>query len=94
MSFISIEGCEGVSKIKDIKVTSCGVENYSLKGLRSLDAVLAIGIDNPAMAFTVTGLSGILKYMGEEVALPTLSMWTSRAARSMNSRAVPPCRRI
>lgn len=71
LSFLSIEGCEGVSKIKDIKVTSCGVEKYSLKGLRSLDAVLAIGIDNPAMAFTVTGLSGILKYMGEDVAFYT-----------------------
>lgn len=61
-------GCSGVSKVKDIKVTSVGVESYSLKGLRSLDAVLALGIDNPTFAFTVTDLSGILKYNGEDFA--------------------------
>ena len=57
--------------MKDIKVTSCGVESYSLKGLRSVDAVLALGIDNPTFAFKVTGLSGILKYQGEDIAFYT-----------------------
>lgn len=68
LSVLFFGSCSGISKIKDIKVTSCGLESYSLKGLRSIDAVLAIGIDNPAMAFTVTDLSGILKYNGEDVA--------------------------
>ncbi len=58
----------GCSKVKDIKVTSCGLESYSLKGFRAVDAVLSVGIDNPAMAFTVTGLNGILKYNGEDIA--------------------------
>ena len=71
LSVLFFGSCSGISKIKDIKVTSCGVESYSLKGLRSIDAVLAIGIDNPAMAFTVTDLSGILKYNGEDVAFYT-----------------------
>ncbi len=56
------------SKVKDISVTSFGVESFSPKGLRSADAVLAVGIDNPAFAFTVTDLSGVVKYKGEEMA--------------------------
>ena len=71
LTLVSLDGCAGLSKIKDIRVTSCGVESYSLKGLRSVDAVLVIGIDNPAMAFKVTRLDGILKYQGEDVAFYT-----------------------
>ncbi len=56
------------SKVKDIKVTSCALESYSLRGFRSIDAVLAVGIDNPAFAFTVTDLNGIVKYKGEDFA--------------------------
>jgi len=52
-------------------VTSCGLESYSLKGLRSIDAVLAVGIDNPALAFNVTDVSGIVKYNGEDFATYT-----------------------
>ena len=66
-----LSGCSGLSKVKDIKVTSCGLESYSLKGLRSIDAVLAVGIDNPALAFNVTDVSGIVKYNGEDFATYT-----------------------
>ena len=63
-----LPGCGSLSKVKDIKITSCAVESYSMKGLRSINAVLALGIDNPAMDFTVTELNGILKYHGEDFA--------------------------
>ena len=66
-----LSGCSGLSKVKDIKVTSCGLGSYSLKGLRSIDAVLAVGIDNPALAFNVTDVSGIVKYNGEDFATYT-----------------------
>lgn len=66
-----LSGCSGLSKIKDIKVTSCGLESYSLKGLRSIDAVLAVGIDNPTFAFKVMGVSGTVKYNGEDFATYT-----------------------
>ena len=69
----ALPGCGSLAKVKEIKVTSCGVESYSMKGLRSLDAVLAIGIDNPAMEFTVNELDGILKYHGEDSSRLTLS---------------------
>lgn len=66
-----VSGCSGLSKVKDIKVTSCGLESYSLKGLRSVDAVLAVGIDNPTFAFKVMGVSGTVKYNGEDFATYT-----------------------
>ena len=64
-------GCSSLRKVKDIKVTSCGLESYSMQGLRSLSAVLALGIDNPAMSFTVTSLDGVIKYNGEDFATYT-----------------------
>lgn len=66
-----LSGCSGLSKVKDIKVTSCGLESYSLKGLRSIDAVLAVGIDNPTFAFTIMDVSGTVKYNGEDFATYT-----------------------
>ena len=66
-----LSGCSGLSKVKDIKVTSCGLESYSLKGLRSIDAVLAVGIDNPTFAFKVMDVSGTVKYYGEDFATYT-----------------------
>lgn len=58
----------GCSRVKDIKVTSFGVEEYSLRGFRSVDATLAVGIDNPAFAFTVSDINGVVKYKGEDFA--------------------------
>ena len=66
-----LSGCSGLSKVKDVKVTSCGLESYSLKGLRSVDAVLAVGIDNPTFAFKVMDVSGTVKYNGEDFATYT-----------------------
>ena len=65
---LALSGCSSLKKVKDIKVTSVGVESYSFSGLRSIDAVLAIGIDNPTFAFKITDLNGILKYKGEDFA--------------------------
>ncbi len=64
---VTLAGC-GVSKVKDIKVTSFGIESYSLRGLRSLEAVVALGIDNPSFEFTVTDLAGTILYNGENFA--------------------------
>lgn len=68
LACVILSGCSGLRKVKDIKVTSCGLESYSLKGLRSIDAVLAVGIDNPTFAFKVMDVSGIVKYNGEDFA--------------------------
>ena len=84
-----LSGCSGLSKVKDIKVTSCGLESYSLKGLRSIDAVLAVGIDNPTFAFKVMDVSGTVKYNGEDTRR-TRSAWTRNARRSMTCLARRP----
>ena len=69
---LSILLCSGIftgcSKVKDIKMTSFGVESFTPKGLRSAEALLAIGIDNPAFAFTLTSIDGTIRYKGEEIA--------------------------
>lgn len=65
---LTLSGCASLKKVKDIKITSVGVESYSFSGLRSINALLAIGIDNPTFAFKVTQLNGILKYKGEDFA--------------------------
>jgi hypothetical protein len=66
--FLTLSSCASLKKVKDINITSVGVESYSFSGLRSINAVLAIGIDNPTFAFRVTRLNGILKYKGEDFA--------------------------
>lgn len=40
-------------KIKEIHLTSWSVESYTPVGFRGLDLVLKLGVDNPALQFTV-----------------------------------------
>lgn len=61
----SSTGCAGV---KDIKVTSCVVKSISLSGLKAVTGVLALGIENPIMGFTISDLSGVINKNGEEFA--------------------------
>lgn len=58
-------GCSGVN---DIKVTSCSIASVSPKGLKSLSALLMLGIENPIMAFTVSDLEGVINNNGREFA--------------------------
>ena len=51
----------GCSSVKDIEVTSCSIMSLSPSGLKALDAVLALGIKNPIMAFRIENLSGEIK---------------------------------
>jgi hypothetical protein len=52
----------GVSKVKDIKVTSVDFKYITPTSARSLDAVLLLGIDNPAPAIKISALEGIVSY--------------------------------
>ena len=62
---LSASSCSG---IKDIKVTSCSIMSLSPKGLRSLDAMIALGIENPIMAFRISGLDGTILNAGSDFA--------------------------
>lgn len=63
-------GC-GVSKVKDIKITSVDFKYITPTSARSLDAVLLLGIDNPAPAIKVSGLDGVVSYGDRQIARVT-----------------------
>jgi Late embryogenesis abundant protein. len=58
----------GASKMKDIRITSCGLDSYSLKGFRAVDALVVVGIDNPSVSFTLSDVSGVVRYNGRNFA--------------------------
>jgi len=60
LSAVLLSSC-GVQKFKDIKVTSFDVDSFSPSGLKAFDAVVALGVDNPAMAFDVKHLKATVK---------------------------------
>ena len=53
------------SRIKDIRLQSCSVESVSPIGLHGLNAELALQIQNPAMQFTLTDITGVVYHKGE-----------------------------
>ena len=61
-------GC-GVTKVKDIKVTSVDFKYFTPTSSRSMEAVLLLGINNPAMAITVSDLEGSVSYGGRPIVL-------------------------
>ena len=65
VAVLLMSGCHSIEKIKNIKVTSASLQSVTPTGLRSLDVVALLGIDNPAMQFTVEDISGVLYRKGE-----------------------------
>lgn len=61
----------GCKKIENIKLTSYHLDSYSLVGLRALDIDATVGVDNPAMEFTLVDPQVIAYRNG--VALGTLN---------------------
>ena len=60
-------GCSSLKeKVQDIKVTSVAIDSFSLKGLRSVETTLALTVDNPVIAFTLSDIEGTLFYKGDE----------------------------
>lgn len=57
--------------IMDTAITSCGVESFSTQGLRKVDAVLLVGVNNPSKAFTLTNISAVVNNNGREIAIVT-----------------------
>lgn len=46
--------------VKDIAVTSCDIVSIAPNGLKSVDVVLALGIHNPTIAFSLSDVEGVL----------------------------------
>jgi hypothetical protein len=49
------------NKFKEIDVTSCEVASLTPKGFRSVDAVLAVGVHNPTVSFTLSDVTGSIR---------------------------------
>ena len=65
-ALLSVSGC-AVTKIREIRVTSVGVKYVVPTSSRSLDGVLLLGIDNPAIGFTAQDVQGVVRYYGREM---------------------------
>ena len=63
---LAVSGC-GLTKIKDLSVTSVGVKYLVPTSSRSMDAVLLLGLDNPSITFTVQDVRGTVKYYDREM---------------------------
>lgn len=62
---LSLNGCGNIKKIKEIQVTSVGVKYVAPTSPRSVDAVLLLEIDNPAMGLTLSDVDGTVRKDGE-----------------------------
>ena len=58
---LALMASTGCASVKDIAITSCAVEALSPRGLKAVDAVLALGIDNPVFGFKITWLDGVIR---------------------------------
>ncbi len=58
----------GVSKVKDISISSVGIAYIVPTSIRSVDAKLLLGIDNPARSFAVQDISGVIRYQDKDIA--------------------------
>lgn len=86
-TLLVVSGC-GVSKIREIRVTSVGVKYVVPTSTRSLDGVLLLGIDNPSISFTAQDVEGVVKYYGREMARFTAGQLPVQA-RSMQVYELP-----
>ena len=59
---LSLSGC---NRYKQINVTSGKIESVSMNGLKSVDIVARIGVDNPAGKLEVKTAEGVLKHFGK-----------------------------
>lgn len=66
-TLLAVSGC-GISKIRQIRVTSVGVKYVVPTSSRSVDGVLLLGIDNPSLSFTAQDVQGVVKSYGRELA--------------------------
>ncbi len=59
VALLSLGGC--MNKFKQIKITSVTLESVNPTGLKSFDAVVNLGINNPAPSFNIMNLKADVK---------------------------------
>lgn len=63
-----LAGSCGVSKIKDISLSSVGVAYIVPTSMRSMDGKLLLGINNPSISFAVQEVTGTIRYEDKPIA--------------------------
>ncbi|MCR5561577.1 MAG: hypothetical protein K6F58_07170 [Bacteroidales bacterium] len=74
-ALLSLTGC--VNKFKQVKITSVELESVKPRGMKTYDAVVQLGIENPAPSFNIMNLKAdvrrdslaIIHLSGENVAV-------------------------
>lgn len=72
LAILLVLASQGCSKIKQIDITSYRLEKISPLGLNSIDAILSVGIHNPANEFTVTDGTIVIYRLGNPLGTVTI----------------------
>lgn len=62
---VLLAGCKGKG-LQDVTITSVRLQSISPEGFTRVNAVMEVGIHNPTVAFEVTELEGVAKFLGQE----------------------------
>ena len=66
---IAIFALTGCAKLKDVRPTSCKIENISPQGFRKIGMKIALGVNNPSVQFTINQASATLNSPKGQVAV-------------------------
>ena len=69
-AMLTLTGC---SKYREIRPTSFKLESVSVKGLRSVDLEISVGVDNPAGQLAISDFSGEIEHSGKVLGKLTLA---------------------
>ena len=67
VAVLMLSSC-GMSKVKDISLSSVDIAYVVPTSVRSMDAKLLLGINNPAMSFAVQEVTGTIRYKQKPIA--------------------------
>ncbi|MCR5245620.1 MAG: hypothetical protein K6C31_04815 [Bacteroidales bacterium] len=56
-----LQGCGLKKKFSEIKLTSVEVESFKLTGMKTFEALVDVGVDNPAPSFDVKRLNAVVR---------------------------------
>ena len=67
VAVLMLSSC-GMSKVKDISLSSVDIAYIVPTSMRSMDGKLLLGINNPAMSFAVQEVTGTIRYKQKPIA--------------------------
>lgn len=65
MAVLCLSGCSGIKKVRDIKVNGVKIESIIPNGLKGATLNVAVEVDNPAPAISLSDISGTLEHSGK-----------------------------